>query len=30
MSKTYIYCLAVIGIFLFVIKPLNKGENADG
>ena len=26
MSKTYVYCLIVIGVFLFIIKPVTKKE----
>lgn len=26
MSKTYIYCLVVIGVFLFVIKPSKQKD----
>ena len=26
MSKTYLFSLIVIGVFLFVVKPVNKKE----
>ena len=26
MTKTYVYCLVIIGVYLIVISPLNKKE----